>query len=685
MVTILAFVLYLTLMSLIKMECNLRATLIQLIIFPIFLAIYVTFAVAETQSSRLKEIGDVFSEVLKYTDAKMWSKATEKVDTLNNSVAFDILQWLKLRDGIKDFSNYESFLLLNNDWPGIDLLRLKGELAIDAYIEPSRIRKYFHSHKPLTAIGSLRFAEALLRIQDVKKAQEVIKRSWLEHSFSAEEIKLALKLFGPFLNPYNGLRTDNLLWLGNFKNAELMLPFLPKSSAMLAATRIALQKKSFGVDELINNLPLKFKDNAGLMFDRFSYRRQKKLYKGAEQLLVNYSVSKGALGKPYIWAKGRKEYARRTLFRGEHNLAYKIASNHFIDFSEYKLVNELADLEWLAGFIAFEFLGEYEKSLSHFQNFSMSVVNPINQAKANYWIGRSLEKMGANKKMKSAFDRGASFQTTFYGQLSAERANLPAKIDVVTNTRQYNWEDKKFMADSTIKAAILLYFSGRSVLADRFFNHASENLSRSERLALSQLVHDLGLKSSGLSIAKTAGVSGMYCPDFLFPALPKHLVFDQELKALVTAIIRQESGFFTYTKSSAGAMGLMQVMPRTAESVAKKIGLLFSKKKLLTDKQYNINIGSSFLKILLKKFDGSKILAIASYNAGPSRVAEWIRTFGDPRSQGVDPLVWIELIPFSETRNYVKRVMEADWVYRGKFSGKPAALNIARKNFGHIF
>jgi soluble lytic murein transglycosylase len=89
--------------------------------------------------------------------------------------------------------------------------------------------------------------------------------------------------------------------------------------------------------------------------------------------------------------------------------------------------------------------------------------------------------------------------------------------------------------------------------------------------------------------------------------------------------------------------------------------------------------------MLLKKFDGSKILAIASYNAGPNRVAGWIRTFGDPRSEGVDPLVWIESIPYSETRNYVKRVLEANWIYKGKFSGKPASLDRGRRNFGHKF
>ena len=667
------------------MECNLRGVFVKVTICLITLAAYSLCASAETESSRLKEISEEFSEVLKYTDAKMWSKATEKVDKLNNSVAFDVLQWLKLRDGNNDFSNYESFLLLNDDWPGIDLLRSKGELAIDSSTAPSRILKYFLFREPLTAAGSLRFAEALLFIQDVKKAEQVIKKSWLQHSFSIEEMRKALKLFGPFLSAYNINRTDNLLWLRRFKDAELMIPLLSKGDAMLATTRIALQKNSFGVDKRIKELPPEYKNNAGLIFDRFSFRKQKKLHESAQDLLVNHSISKDKLGKPHIWAKGRKEYARRALLIGEYNLAYKIASNHFINFSEYELVNELANLEWLSGFIAFEFLNEFDKALTHFQNFSMFVINPINQAKASYWIGRSYEELGLSIKMKNAFEEGAKYQTTFYGQLSAERANRPAEINLTIENQKYYWSEEDFLSKSTIKAAILLYFSGRSVLADRFFNHASESLSRSERLALSQLVSDLGLKSSGLSIAKTAGISGIYCPDFLFPILPKTLSTDQELRPLITAIIKQESGFFAYTKSSAGAMGLMQVMPRTAASVAKKLGRQFSKKKLLTDKQYNIDIGSSFLKMLLEKFDGSKILAVAAYNAGPYRVGEWTRLFGDPRLKGVDPLVWIELIPFSETRNYVKRVIEADWIYRGKLSGKPAALDLARRNFGHQF
>ena len=126
-------------------------------------------------------------------------------------------------------------------------------------------------------------------------------------------------------------------------------------------------------------------------------------------------------------------------------------------------------------------------------------------------------------------------------------------------------------------------------------------------------------------------------------------------------------------------------MPRTASSMANKLGIPFDENKLMRDKNYNIKIGTYFLNTLLEKFDRSKVLSIAAYNAGPYRVKEWISQFGDPRSKGIDPLVWIELIPFLETRNYVKRVLEADWVYQGKFNEEPAQLNLGRQTFGHSF
>ena len=640
---------------------------------------------AETNERSIQMMGAEFSEVLKYADAGMWDEAGDQVEKLNNSVAFDILQWLKLRAGISAFSEYESFLLLNDSWPGMNLLRSQGEKAINSSVKPHRILKYFSNQRPLTANGSLRLAKVYLLNQETKKAEQVMRHSWLNHSYSESEFKRATALFGAFLEKLSFNRLDNLLWSGRVEQAEAMLPYLSQNLRNLFKARIALKKRSFGVDSLIKLVPLSLKNDPGLLFDRFSYRKYKSLHTGAEEMLLEASTNANMLGKPEFWVKGRSFYARRALLKGKPITAYKISRNHFVNFFDDNIDKEAIELEWLAGFIAFEYLKDYNSALEHFKRFNRFVINPINKAKASYWIGRSFEKLSKLSEMREAFAIGAKYQTTFYGQLSAERGNLTSDATLISKAARYKWHGANFMQDSMVKSAILLYFSGRSVLADRFFNHTSESLSRLERLELSQLAHDLGLKASGLSIAKTAGKAGMFCPDFLFPTVDESDAVEKDLRSLVVAIIRQESGFFFSSKSSAGALGPMQVMPKTAAFMAKKLDLTFSEERLLRDKQYNIKIGTYFLKRLFKKFNGSKVLSIAAYNAGPQRIREWIEQIGDPRTDGVDPLVWIELIPFVETRNYVKRVMEADWVYAGIFDGRPVSLDRGRKSFGHKF
>ena len=127
---------------------------------------------------------------------------------------------------------------------------------------------------------------------------------------------------------------------------------------------------------------------------------------------------------------------------------------------------------------------------------------------------------------------------------------------------------------------------------------------------------------------------------------------------------RQESAFYTGAISGAGARGLMQIMPATARRVARQIKVRYSRKKLLSDPEYNLRLGRAYLADLTEKYDGSYILALAAYNAGPARTNRWMKTFGDPRTPGVDPVDWIESIPFNETRNYVQRILESLVVYR---------------------
>jgi soluble lytic murein transglycosylase len=139
--------------------------------------------------------------------------------------------------------------------------------------------------------------------------------------------------------------------------------------------------------------------------------------------------------------------------------------------------------------------------------------------------------------------------------------------------------------------------------------------------------------------------------------------------AIVYSIVRQESWFNPRTVSSANALGLMQVTPPAGRYVAKKFNVTFDQKRLLTDMSYNVQMGAAELGDVIKDYRGSYILAFAAYNAGRGRVKEWVGRYGDPRDPKVDPIDWVERIPFAETRNYVQRVMENVQVYRVRFGG----------------
>jgi soluble lytic murein transglycosylase len=136
--------------------------------------------------------------------------------------------------------------------------------------------------------------------------------------------------------------------------------------------------------------------------------------------------------------------------------------------------------------------------------------------------------------------------------------------------------------------------------------------------------------------------------------------------ALALGIIRQESSFDIGAVSPSGARGLMQLMPFTAEAVAKQIGSPTSLVSLTEDPAHNMRLGTQYLAEMLQRFGNSLPLAIAAYNAGPHRVDEWLPQYGDPRVGPIDMVDWIELIPFSETRNYVQRVLENVVVYRAR-------------------
>ena len=148
--------------------------------------------------------------------------------------------------------------------------------------------------------------------------------------------------------------------------------------------------------------------------------------------------------------------------------------------------------------------------------------------------------------------------------------------------------------------------------------------------------------------------------------------------ALMLGLARQESGMDLQAVSRAGARGLVQLMPGTAERMSRELGIPYSLARLTEDAAYNVTLGGAYLSRLLARYDGAYVPALAAYNAGPSRVDRWLLDWGDPREGEVDTIDWMESIPYRETRNYVQRVLEGAQVYRHRLNGdwRPADIRL---------
>ncbi|MGB8275622.1 MAG: lytic transglycosylase domain-containing protein, partial [Alphaproteobacteria bacterium] len=201
--------------------------------------------------------------------------------------------------------------------------------------------------------------------------------------------------------------------------------------------------------------------------------------------------------------------------------------------------------------------------------------------------------------------------------------------------------------------------------------------SPAEVALVGDLAAEEGRPDLAVAMSKRAVRAGVLLVEQAYP-VPHMPKADDPEPALVLAMMRQESAFDTLAESSAGAKGLLQLMPTTAKQMARSLGMRFSHQRLHSDPDYNIKLGTAYLSGLLNQYDGSYVLALAAYNAGPARLRGWMKDFGDPRSPDVDAVDWIELIPYGETRDYVQRVLENLQVYRLRLGGSELAQTLEK-------
>ncbi|MGH6892361.1 MAG: lytic transglycosylase domain-containing protein, partial [Dongiaceae bacterium] len=327
---------------------------------------------------------------------------------------------------------------------------------------------------------------------------------------------------------------------------------------------------------------------------------------------------------------------------------------------------------------ALRFLKDAPAAMRHFTSLYAGTTSIISQSRGAYWAGRAAEQTGDLAKAQDWYRTAAKGMTSFYGQLAAARLNEARELRLPGTPKPTAKEKALFDKRELVRVIRMLTALGED---DRTRLFLAKLMELSSRPAEYQLIAALGVeinrKDFAVAVAKEARTRGVEMIDYLYPVIKLPSGKNPE-PALVLGVIRQESAFEVGAVSGAGARGLMQLLPGTARGVAKQAGIKYAQKRLTTDSIYNVTLGRAYLDELLDRFSGSYVLTAAAYNAGPSRVQEWITTYGNPRQRSVDAIDWIESIPFDETRNYVMRILENTQVYRARLNNGAANLRIAQ-------
>ena len=601
-----------------------------------------------------------------------WAEASSRAQGAG-AVGADVIEWQRLRAGEGLLGEYEAFLARRPDWPGLPYLKAAGEVAVARSTDPDRVLQYFGGEAPAKAAGILALTAALEAKGRHAEAVEAATIGWTKLKFTADEQAHLLDTYGPDLRVAHELRLDRILWDGNRADeGARMLPLVSKDWAALGKARLALRADKDGVSALVNAVPKALKDDPGLAFERFLFRMRHDNYADAAALIVDRSASAQGLGDPMAWAAKRADLARILMRKGEPKSAYRVASTHHLTD-----LGDMGDLEFLSGFIALRKLNDPVRALQHFERLA-GATTPISQARAQYWLGRALEASGDKTKARSAYGKAANYQTSYYGMLAAEKLGLTLDESLLSNAPPAgSWKGAGYAKSSVLEAAARMAAAGNEQLSARFMLHLGESLSDAELGTLAGLALDLGQYRSAVLIAKAATERGLVFPSAYFPVpdmIPEALPVS---RALALSIARRESEFDPEARSPAGALGLMQMLPATAAEVAKDQGIKFSKAKLASDPAYNATLGAAYLKELVDQFGPSVALVASGYNAGPGRPRGWVDAFGDPRLASTDVVDWVEMIPFTETRTYVMRVVEGVVIYRAKLRGTAGPVNIS--------
>ena len=612
-----------------------------------------------------------------------WTAALKTAKKAKDKSIYNFIQWRHLltKGNQASYYDYRTFIDKNEDYPRIGRVKYLAEHKLsNEKVSPKKIIDWYASSQPLSGFGKMILGESYVLSGNVPKGVNLIKEGWVKAELSKSQLRFYRKKFKKYLKAEDYIkRADYLAWNNKYWDLKRVLRYLPKEYELLYNARQLLMSKSYGVDNAISKVPAKFKNDAGLNYDRLKWRRKRGRVDDSVEILLKIKNTKDYLVRPDKWWVEREIIARSLIYKKKYELAYKISSNHaMIDGPEF------AAAEWMSGWIALSFLNDPLLAKDHFENFYNNVGYPISVARGAYWLGKTYKKLGYKELSTKWFKEAANYLTTYYGQLAFMELNPNNNFELSKDMEVKKEYRKYFFKKEIVKVIYLLDELDEDKYTKHMLRHlANDNIESGSEILAAELATNIERHDFAIQISKIASYEKRFHNKYNYPIIstPKYINGRKIPEtAFILSIIRQESEFDLSANSHAGAKGLMQLMPYTAKLVAKQAKLPYSRSRLTTDPEYNINLGSHYIAGLILEYEGAYPYAVAAYNAGPKRVRYWKKINKDAQKKQIDYVDWIELIKFKETRNYVQRVLENYNVYRYILEQKPVPMKDFFKN-----
>ena len=607
-----------------------------------------------------------------------WTSSLKSAKRAKDKSIYNFIKWRYLLTigNQASFYDYKVFIDQNSQYPRLDRLRYLAEHKLStAKVSPKKIINWFGEKEPFSGFGKMILGESFVLTGNKVKGTDLIKEGWVTADLSKNELKFYRKKFKKYLNADDYIkRADYLAWNSEHWDLKRLLRYLPKDYELLYTARQILMTKGYGVDQAIKNVPDKFKNDAGLNYDRLKWRRKKGRVDSSTEILLKIRNDKDYLVMPDKWWKEREIISRSLIYKKKYEIAYKISSNHgMTEGSNY------AAAEWMSGWIALSFLNDPLIAKDHFHNFYNNVNYPISTSRGAFWLGRTYEKLGDRAQSNKWYQEASKYLTTYYGQLAFLKLNPNEKFVLNKDMLVDNKYRYIFFNKELVKIVYLLNELKKDKYTKFILRHlANDNINKGSEDLAAELAPNIERYDFAMQVSNIASYKKRFHNKFNYPIISTPKTINGRKipeSALILSIIRQESEFDLSANSHAGAKGLMQLMPYTAKLVSKQAKLSYSKSRLTTDPEYNINLGSHYIAGLILQYDGAYPFAVAAYNAGPNRVKYWKKINKNPQKKQIDYIDWVELIKFRETRNYVQRVLENYNVYRYILEKKPIPMN----------